>query len=84
MEQADQLTVQGAENGRSDRSSSHRLVPTANHGPHREAHALVRVDEVREVLARRRDRDPFVVPQLVQPALDAEVGFPVLAVGCVM
>jgi hypothetical protein len=27
---------------------------------------------------------PFVVPQLVQPALDAEVGFPVLAVGCVM
>lgn len=64
------------------RMGPHRLVPSADHGSHRQTHALVRVDEVREVLARRRDRDPLVIPELVQPALDPEVRLPVLAIGC--
>jgi hypothetical protein len=62
-------------------TQTHRLVVTANHGTHRETHTLVRVDEVREVLARRRHRDALMVPQLVQTALDTEVRLPVLAIG---
>lgn len=50
------------------------------HGAHRQAHAFVRVHEVREDLGRRGDGDAPFVPELVQPALHPEVGEPVLAV----
>lgn len=51
------------------------------HGAHGQAHALVLVDEVGEDLGRGGDRDAPLVPQLVQPALHAQPGQPVLAVG---
>ena len=51
------------------------------HGAHAQAHALVRVDQVGQDLGRGGDRDAPLVPQLVQPALHAQVGEPVLAVG---
>lgn len=50
------------------------------HGAHGQAHAFVRVHEVREDLGRRGDGDAAFVAELVQPALHAEVGEPVLAV----
>lgn len=61
---------------------THSLVPSTDHRSHTQSHPLVRVDQVRKVLARRRDRDALTVPQLVQSALDTEVSFPVLTVGC--
>lgn len=50
------------------------------HGAHRQAHALVRVHEVREDLGRGGDGDAALVSELVQAALHAQVREPVLAV----
>jgi hypothetical protein len=47
---------------------------------HAETHALIAVDEVAEILGSGCNRYPFPVPQLVQPALDAKIRFPVLAI----
>ena len=52
------------------------------HGAHAEAVALVRVDQVRQDLAGGGHADAALVPQLVKPALHAQVRQPVLAVGC--
>lgn len=51
------------------------------HGAHAESHALVAVDQVGEDLAGGCDADAAFVPELVEAALHAEPGQPVLAVG---
>lgn len=51
------------------------------HGAHRQAHALVLIDQIGEDLGGGGDADAALVPQLVQPALHAQPGQPVLAVG---
>ena len=47
---------------------------------HAQAHPLVRVDEVGQVLGRGGHRYPLAVSELVQSALDTQVGLPVLAI----
>lgn len=58
-----------------------RLVPSGDHGPHAQSVPAVRAHGVREELRRGRDRDALLVPELVQPALHAEVPLPEGAVG---
>lgn len=48
---------------------------------HTETHSLVAVYQVAEIFARCSDGNALPVSQFVQPALDAEVGFPILTVG---
>jgi hypothetical protein len=48
---------------------------------HAETHSLIRVHEIGEVFACRSNRDTFPVSEFVKTALDAEICFPVLAVG---
>lgn len=57
------------------------LGDTGTHGAHAEAHALVAVDEVGEDLAGGGHADAALVSELVQAALHAQPGEPVLAVG---
>ena len=57
------------------------LGDASTHGSHAQTHALVRVDEVRQDLGRRRDRDAALVSELVETALHAQPSEPVLAVG---
>lgn len=47
---------------------------------HAQAHALVRVHQVRQDLGRRCDGDAALVPQFVESALHAQVREPVLTV----
>lgn len=56
------------------------LGDTSAHGTHAEAHALVAVDEVGEDLAGGGNADAALVSELVQAALHAEPGEPVLAI----
>mmetsp|Transcript_26298 Transcript_26298/g.70141 ORF Transcript_26298/g.70141 Transcript_26298/m.70141 type:complete len:267 (-) Transcript_26298:50-850(-) len=53
------------------------LVPAGDHGAHAETVAAVLVHGVGEQLGRRRHADALLVPQLVQPALHAQVPLPV-------
>lgn len=48
---------------------------------HTKTHSLVTVYKVAEIFARCSDGNALPVSQFVQPALDAEVGFPILTVG---
>ena len=48
---------------------------------HAETHSLVTVHEIAQVLASCSYGDAFPVTQLMQPALNAKVRFPVLAIG---
>ncbi len=50
------------------------------HSAHRQAHAFVRVYQVREDLRRRGHGDALLVAELVEAALHPEVGEPVLAI----
>jgi len=62
---------------------THSLVPASDHGTHAQTHALVAVHQVAEILGRSCNGYPLSITQLMQAALNAEVGFPVLAIGCV-
>jgi hypothetical protein len=57
------------------------LGHTSTHGPHAQTHPLVPVDQVGQDLASGGDGDALLVPELVQAALHAQPGEPVLAVG---
>lgn len=57
------------------------LGHTGTHGAHAQSHSLVAVDQVGEDLAGGRHADAALVTELVQTALHAQPGEPVLAIG---
>lgn len=58
------------------------LVPTRDHGTHRESHALVLIHHVGQKLGGSRHRDALLVTEFVDAALPGQQALPETAVSC--